>query len=227
MYSKYYQPFLSLLMAFSLFTGLQAQQTLPFEAEIRAFERADSISRPAPGQILLYGSSTLRLWTTYKQDLAGFNVVNRGFGGSQFTDAIYYFERVVTPLAPSWILLYEGDNDLGNKKSPEQVFADFKKFIQLVKTRLPNTRVAIYAVKPSNARKHLMPEQQKLNKLLRQYCRKHPQSAKFIDIYPLLLKNGMPNPALFIEDELHLNAEGYQVWTKATREFLTKHQVRS
>lgn len=226
MLSKFYHSFLLVVTVVCLLSGLQAQQSQPFEAEIRAFERADSLNRPAPGQILLYGSSTLRLWSTYQQDLAGFQVINRGFGGSQMSDAIYYFDRVVVPLAPSWILLYEGDNDLSSRKTPEQVLADFETFMQLAKAKLPNTRVAIYAVKPSNSRKHLMPEQQKLNKLLRQYCRKYPKSAKFIDIYPPLLENGMPNPALFLEDELHLNAEGYQVWTKATREFLTKHQAK-
>ena len=53
------------------------------------------------------------------------------------SDAIYYFDRVVVPLAPSWILLYEGDNDLSNgKKSPEQVFADYKAFFWMKKPTL-------------------------------------------------------------------------------------------
>ncbi len=202
---------------------LFAQNKLPFEGEIRAFERLDSLEKPAQGQILLYGSSTMRLWTTYKEDLADYKVVNRGFGGSQMSDAVYYFDRVVVPLAPSWILLYEGDNDLNSGKSPEQVFADYQIFMKLVKQKLPHTKVAIYTLRPSLAREKSMPQQRQLNDLFRKYCKKHRKKAYFIDAYNLLLTPaGRPNGDLLADDKLHLNAKGYKVWTQATRDFLKK-----
>ncbi len=207
-----------------VFAGLQAQTQQPFEADIRAFERLDSIEKPATGQILLYGSSTMRMWATYKADLAGYQVLNRGFGGSQMSDAVYYFDRVVVPLAPSWILLYEGDNDLSNgKKTPAQVMADFQQFMLLVKQKLPKTKVAIYTLRPSLARENLMPEQRQLNALFQKYCRKHRKKAYFIDAYNLLLTPaGKPNGDLLATDKLHLNAQGYAVWTRITRDFLKK-----
>lgn len=201
-----------------------AQQNRPFEAEIRAFERLDSIEKPAKGQILLYGSSTMRLWKTYKTDLSGYSVVNRGFGGSQMSDAVYYFDRVVLPLAPSWILLYEGDNDISNgKKSPDQVLEDFRQFMELVEQKLPGTRVAIFTLRPSIAREQLMPQQRKLNKMFKKYCRKHRKNAFFVDAYDLLLTSeGRPNPEYLDADTLHLNAKGYAVWAQVARDFLKK-----
>jgi lysophospholipase L1-like esterase len=195
-----------------------------FEAEIRAFERQDSIEKTAKGQILLYGSSTMRLWKTCKKDLEGYKIVNRGFGGSQMSDAVFYFNRVVLPLAPSWILLYEGDNDISNgKKSPEQVLKDFEAFMQLVEQKLPNTKVAVFSLRPSIARQHLMPQQRQVNKMLKKYCRKSRKRAYFVDLYDLLLTpDGKPNPAYLDPDKLHLNAKGYEVWAKATRDFLKK-----
>ncbi|GAB4489521.1 MAG: SGNH/GDSL hydrolase family protein [Saprospiraceae bacterium] len=195
-----------------------------FEAEIRAFERQDSIEKTAKGQILLYGSSTMRLWKTYKKDLEGRKVVNRGFGGSQMSDAVHYFDRVVLPLAPSWILLYEGDNDISNgKKSPEQVLRDFETFMQLVEQKLPNTKVAVFSLRPSVARQHLMPQQRQVNKMFKKYCRKNRKRAYFIDLYDLLLTpDGKPNPEYLDPDKLHLNAKGYEVWAKETRDFLKK-----
>jgi lysophospholipase L1-like esterase len=216
---------LFLLFFLSLFCHcLLAQNKSPFEAEIRAFERLDSIAEPAKGQILLYGSSTMRLWKTYKTDLEGYKVVNRGFGGSQMSDAVYYFDRVVLPLAPSWILLYEGDNDISNgKKTPEQVLKDFETLMRLVEGRLPNTKVAIYTLRPSVARESLMPQQRKLNKLFKKYCKKHRKRAFFIDAYDLLLTPaGKPNPEYLDADTLHLNAKGYEVWARVTRDFLKK-----
>ena len=171
----------------------------------------------------------MRLWTTYKADLAGYLVINRGFGGSQMSDAVYYFDRVVVPLAPALILLYEGDNDLSNgKKTPEQVYADFQQFMQLIKQKLPNTRVAIYSLRPSLARENLMPQQRQLNNLFQKYARKHRKKAFFIDVYNLLLTTeGKPNGELLATDKLHLNAKGYAVWTQVTRAFLkSKRPVR-
>jgi len=195
-----------------------------FESEIRTFERQDSIEKTAKGQILLYGSSTMRLWKTCKKDLEGYKIANRGFGGSQMSDAVHYFNRVVLPLAPSWILLYEGDNDISNgKKSPEQVLKDFETFMQLVEQKLPNTKVAVFSLRPSIARQHLMPQQRQVNKMLKKYCRKSRKRVYFVDVYDLLLTpDGKPNPDYLDPDKLHLNAKGYEVWAKVTRDFLKK-----
>lgn len=82
-----------------LFAGSNAAQTNPFEKEILAFEAKDAANPPIEGQILLYGSSTLRLWSTCETDFANgkYKVVNRGFGGSQTSDANMFFDRVVMP----------------------------------------------------------------------------------------------------------------------------------
>lgn len=208
----------------SFFLSAQAQRNLKFESEIRAFEHLDSIEKPATGQILLYGSSTMRLWRSYAQDLTGYRVVNRGFGGSEMSDAIYFFDRVVTPLQPSLILLYEGDNDLSNgNKTPEQVYEDFKTFMALVEEKCPDTKVAVYSLRPSVARVKTMPEQRRVNAALKKYCRKHRKKAFYIDVYQMLLtESGQPNPEYLAADMLHLNEKGYAVWTKATRDFLER-----
>ena len=219
----------SILLLFALLTllGLKAQNKLPFESEIRAFERLDSLEKPEKGQILLFGSSSMRLWKTYKTDLAGYKVVNRGFGGSEISDAVYYFERVVLPLEPSWILLYSGDNDLWNsKKSPEKVFSDYQVFMELVKQKLPKTKVAIISLRPSLARETLMPQQRELNALFKKYSKKHSKRAYFIDMYArLLTPEGRPNGDYLVEDKLHLSAKGYEVWTQLIRNFLKKQKV--
>jgi len=203
---------------------LLAQAPSSFETEIRAFERLDSIEQPAKGQILLYGSSTMRLWATFQEDLAGHPVVNRGFGGSEMSDAIYYFDRVVVPLAPTLILLYEGDNDITNgRKSPRRIFKDYKHFMKLVKRKLPGTRVAVYALRPSVARESTMPQQRKVNRFFKRYACWHCKRASFIDVYKLLLTpDGKPNPEYLVEDKLHLNAYGYELWARVTRDFLIK-----
>lgn len=213
--------YLALLLIFAFLTAHSQQR---FEQEIRLFEQMDSLLQPATGQILLYGSSTMRLWKTFAQDLEGYQVVNRGFGGSELSDAIYFFDRVVLPLKPSLILLYEGDNDITNgKKSPAQVMDDFKTFMGLVEEKLPETKVAIYSLRPSISRQQTMPVQKKLNKSFKKYCRKHRKNTFYIDVYKTLLADKRtPKAEYLVSDMLHLNERGYAVWTEATRSFLQK-----
>ena len=220
------RPFLCMKYLFLFFClctllfSANAQQR--FEPEIRRFEILDSISRPDTGQILLYGSSTMRLWKTFSQDIDGYKVVNRGFGGSEMSDAIYFFDRGVLPLKPSLILLYEGDNDLSNsKKTPDQVLRDFNSFMSLVAEKLPQTRVAVFSLRPSLAREKLMPEQRIVNEGYKKYCEAHAKKAFYIDLYQTLLtETGAPNGEYLATDLLHLNEKGYAVWAKATRDFL-------
>jgi lysophospholipase L1-like esterase len=194
-----------------------------FEEEIRAFERQDSISKPAIGQILLYGSSSFRLWDNWKEDLAGYPILNRGFGGSQLSDAIYFFDRMVIPYQPKVILLYEGDNDLAAGKSPEQVLADFKIFAQKVKERLPQTKLYFVAIKPSPKRLNLIEKQKQANQLIKTYCRQNRSSLGFIDIFtPMLKDSKVPTMEHFKADSLHLNQKGYDIWKKEIKKYLKK-----
>ena len=44
---------------------------------------------------------------------------------------------------------------------------------------------------------------------------------KFIDVFPRMLgPDGLPRPDIFSPDRLHMNAEGYKLWTEIIRPFL-------
>jgi lysophospholipase L1-like esterase len=210
-----------LLTTLSLFlTYLSYSQ--PFIAEIKAFEKQDSISMPAKGQILLVGSSTFRFWVTSKEDLVGYPTINRGFGGSQMSDMNFYFDRIVSKYEPKFILVYEGDNDLAANESPQSIFDDFKIFAEKVKTQLPNTKVGYCSIRPSIARTNIRDKQIEVNQLIENFCKKNI-GFYFVDIYKeYFLQNGDLMPDVFVSDKLHLNKQGYEIWTKATRKFLKK-----
>src|SRR5262249_28765451 len=75
---------------------------------------------------VFYGSSSVRLWTTLAEDVDP-RIVNLGFGGSTLEACLYFFDRLVTPLRPRSLLLYAGDNDLGDGRTPDAIFSDFQK----------------------------------------------------------------------------------------------------
>ena len=177
---------------------------------------------PTKGQILLAGSSTFRLWFSAKEDLEGFPIINRGFGGSQMSDLNFYFDRIVAKYDPKMILVYEGDNDLASNESPESVFEDFKIFAEKVKTQLPNTKVGFCSIRPSLARINILEKQKQSNGMIKAYCEAN-KGFYYVNIQKdFYLKNGELMPDIFVADKLHMNKKGYDIWAKATRKFLKK-----
>jgi lysophospholipase L1-like esterase len=213
------------IVIFLLFTVqflfAQAKQE-PFGSEIKKFEQTDSTTAPVQkGQIMVYGSSTVRFWKTSDTDFArlGLKVVNRGFGGSQMPDALRYFERIVVPHAPSWLFLYEGDNDLAVGKSVDSVFTDYKKFMEKVKKALPKTKLVVFSAKHSPSRMVYFERQKQLNTLLKNYV-KTVQNVYFIDTAtPMLNEKNEPDATYFLKDMLHMNESGYALWTREIQAF--------
>ncbi|WP_099544883.1 SGNH/GDSL hydrolase family protein [Maribacter sp. 4G9] len=167
--------------------------------------------------IVFYGSSSIRLWVHMKNDLAPLNVVNLGFGGSNYAWCAHYFDEVFGPLHPSKIVLYAGENDLGEGKSPEVVLADFKKLVQKIKEKDATIELAVISLKPTLARQGMIPEIQETNRLLKQYVI-HELGAQYIDVFNNMIgPNQKPMPEIYMSDGLHLNKAGYDIWSRTIR----------
>ena len=183
-----------------------------FEPDIQAFEAADRVQPPPMGGIVFIGSSSIRLWETLAADFPGAAVINRGFGGSQLSDAVHHAPRIVLPYRPRLIVLYAGDNDLASGKSPDQILRDYQAFVRLVRRRLPQARIAFISVKPSPARRALADKARRTNRLVRQYS-SGDRRLRYVDIYtPMLDASGAPRPELYQADSLHMTAAGYAIW---------------
>jgi lysophospholipase L1-like esterase len=197
-----------------------------FAQEIQAFAEWDSRNAVPADPVLFVGSSSIRLWRTY-ESFPDLPVINRGFGGSHVSDVIHFADRVVFPYNPSLIVFYAGDNDVAAGKSAQRVFADCRRFIGLVHARRPATRLVFLGIKPSRSRWSLWPEAQKANQLLADFCQ-GDNRLFFTDLgTPLLGPDGTPADDLFRKDQLHLNARGYAIWSKALAPVLQKIFVSS
>jgi lysophospholipase L1-like esterase len=192
-----------------------------WEGDIRRFEEADRLRPPPRGAVLFVGSSSIRFWESAERDFPGVPIVRRGFGGSEMGDVLHYADRVVLPYAPRTIVLYAGDNDLGAGRTPEQVFDDYRRFVELVRARLPETRVAFIAVKPSLARWSLVDSIRRTNALVKEYAAHDPRRLVYVDVFtPMLDASGRPRRELFREDGLHMTAPGYALWTELLTPYL-------
>jgi lysophospholipase L1-like esterase len=191
-----------------------------WEKAIFAFEESDKKSPPPTNAILFIGASGIARWKSLTEDFADKTVINRGFGGSQLEDAVYYADRIVIPYKPKMIVLQSGGNDINAGKSPEQVAKDFEAFVAKVRAALPDVRIAYLGQSPSTSRWAQAEKQKQMNKLITDIIAKG-QNMVFIDIWKEFLgSDGKPNDALFVEDKLHHNAEGYKIRTRIVKPFL-------
>ena len=191
-----------------------------FEEAIKAYEAADKTNPPPEGGILFTGASSIRLWKTLAEDFPEHKVINRGFGGSQLSDNIHYADRIVIPYKPKLIVIQAGGNDINAGKTPETVVADFKTYVEKVRAKLPEVRIAYMSINPSPARWSQLEQQRKANKLVKEYIASG-KNLDYIDIWDSVLgSDGQPREELFIADKLHPSAEGYKIRTALVRPHL-------
>ncbi|AQG82581.1 SGNH/GDSL hydrolase family protein [Spirosoma montaniterrae] len=165
-----------------------------------------------PGSIVFYGSSTIRLWETLEQDFSQLHLLNLGFGGSTLAACAWHFERLVVPAQPRAVILYAGDNDLGENRQPEEVYLFFCALAEKMQRYLPGVPVWFISIKPSPARWSIIEHIQKANTLIASEIARLP-NAEFLDLSAMMLTGqGQPRTELYQPDGLHLNANGYALW---------------
>ena len=183
-----------------------------WESDIRRFEAADQQNPPPQNAILFIGSSGFTMWTTLAKDFPEHKVINRGFGGSQIADSVYFADRILFPCNPRLIVFRAGTNDLASGKTPEQVAADFKAFVTMVHQRLPKTRIVFMTLNPTIARWGNFAKETKTNDLIKASFA-NDKLVEFVDtVAPMLGADGKPRPELYGPDKLHNSRKGYELW---------------
>ncbi|MET0581573.1 MAG: SGNH/GDSL hydrolase family protein [Pseudoxanthomonas sp.] len=190
-----------------------------WEQDMQRFAALDAASPPPRNGVLFIGSSSIRLWETLESDFPGVPVINRGFGGSELRDSTYYADRIVVPYAPRQIVMYAGENDLQAGRTPRQVAEDLRAFVQRVRRDLPQVRIAYISNKPSPSRAALQDAQRSANALVKAEAAK--LHVDYIDVFtPMLDADGQARAELFVEDRLHMNRAGYELWRQKVAPYL-------
>ena len=189
------------------------------EYEILVEELEDNLKGKTieTGKTVFYGSSSFRLWETVNKDLEDDQIINLAFGGSTMEACQHYFERIVVPFAPSKMVIYAGDNDIGTGRSPEDILNSFVTLYNKIRNSLGNIPITYVSIKHSPDRWSLTDKINETNKKVKDFIQSDPQ-CKYIDIFePMLDDNKVVKKDLFIEDGLHMNAAGYSIWSEVMR----------
>ena len=219
----------------TLATAQSTQQTVPppidplrYEEAILAFESNDRVNPPPEGAIVITGSSSIRRWhNSIVKDLAPLTIIPRGFGGSTMKDVLHFIDRLAIKHKPRAVVVYEGDNDTGRYLVPPATIVDqFSKIVDKIHNALPETRIYVLSVKPSVLRRPFWDKARETNELLKKLVADN-DLLTYIDVAtPLLDTNGEVMTDIFVDDNLHLNEKGTQIWAATIRTALMKGEAQ-
>lgn len=195
-----------------------------WEGDILKFEQLDKIEKDPQNAILFAGSSSIRLWSTIKEDVAPYPVIQRGFGGSKFSDLAVYIKRIVYPHQFRALVIFEANDITGGNadKSPEEVVKLFRNIVKTVRKKYSDQPIFVIGITPTKSRWAAWPKVSQLNQMLKESCNKLHNTYYIETSSAYLNIDGEPRTELFIKDMLHMNREGYTIWGDLVKKELDK-----
>jgi len=164
--------------------------------------------------ILMAGSSIFELWTTAAELAPGFQVCNRAVGGTHTSYWTEHIREVLAADSPVAVLFYCGSNDLNFDVPPAMILENVRQVRAAVRETLPAAGFAYFGIikAPQKAGKWELID--RLNADVRAGL---PEGDLYVDTNRVFFREGKPVVSCFLEDGLHLTAEGYQALTSFAR----------
>lgn len=212
------------LVIFLFFVGAgqqaQAQEALRFQKEIDEITEKYS-NVPKDGELIVFtGSSSIKMWRGLADYFQEHRVINAGFGGSHTSDLLHYVDELIIDYKPQKVFIYEGDNDISSGKSIAQILITMHDLVNTIKKALPDIEILLISAKPSISRWHLKDQYFHLNRHLEEYSQ-ITDDVEYVDIWNIMLdENGNPKGHIFLEDKLHMNKAGYDLWAEVIGKYM-------
>src|SRR5690554_5400513 len=122
-FMKKFKTIFTILLLFAICFA-NAQDPNRFKSQIEELVQKEHQFEPGKKLVLFTGSSSVRMWKDVAEYFPEFNVINNGFGGSHFSDLIYYYDELISKYEPDYLFIYEGDNDIASDKKPGKILKE-------------------------------------------------------------------------------------------------------
>ena len=196
-----------------------------WENDIVQLEALNQTEEHPPESILFVGSSSIRIWDTIADDMAPYHPIKRGFGGSKFSDLAVYADRLIKPHKFRGVVVFVANDIKGvsEDKTAEEVANLFLYFCNKVTSHNPRVPIFYVGITPTESRWDVWNKQKAANSAIRKVCAER-KNTYYVGTESLFLNSqGKPKPELFIDDKLHLNKAGYNLWSAAIKSHLDAH----
>ena len=202
-----------------------SQSNRQFEEEVSLLESLDFKEKAGEKDVLFIGSSSIRLWDNIQVDMYPYSSIKRGYGGAHFYDLIHFSERLVKNHSPKAILIFiandiTGLNDSTNlvgDLSPNEVKKLFRYNYKLIRSIHKHIPIFLIETTPTPKRWKVWNKILEANKKLERFCKQVPNLYFISTRDKFIGDDGLPIQSLFLNDELHLNVDGYKLWSSVIK----------
>jgi len=183
--------------------------------DIETLEQRDIVQRDPEEAILFIGSSSIRRWDTIELDMAPYRVVQRGYGGAKYSDLAVFAKRLIDPHEYNALVVFVANDVQGKAEdhSPEQVEECARYIAGVSRKHRPQAPVFFIEITPTRKRFPAWPFIRKVNTRLQKLSLLTPATYFIPTADHFLDPSGNPRDELFVDDQLHLNSDGYKKWS--------------
>jgi lysophospholipase L1-like esterase len=210
-------------------TTLHHHQSLSYKGWVALLsQEAAALAANPPQNLSVLAGDSISLW--FPVDLLPPHQVwlNQGISG-ETTEGLLRRINVFAQLEPQNIFVMIGINDLLRGTSPEQVFQAHKQLIDQLKIHHPHSRIILQSILPHGGEESTWEGRDRLLKLPNLEIQRLNERLKalatntqtnYLDLWNLFAdEQGKLRPYL-TTDGLHLNSNGYIVWSAALQMFI-------
>jgi beta-glucosidase len=173
--------------------------------------------------LLFLGDSITQIWEragaeVWKQHYSSLNAANFGIGGDRTQNVIWRIENgELDGISPKVVVLLIGTNNVPTAHDAQQITAGISKIVQMIRTKLPETKVLLMALYPRSGEANM----EKINQINSALARlEDTKMIRFLNINSKLVDaDGNVNREL-LPDGLHLNEAGYKIWAESMKPLL-------
>lgn len=166
------------------------------------------------------GSSTLHKWTTMSEDMAPWITQNRGVNGASVEDVAARLQAETVVSHPGTVIVYIGENDIARGSSGEETALKVSGMVKSLRSENQHAHIIVLGMKPSPTRWVTRSEQLRFNGRIAELL-KPQRNTVFVDFGNRFLVDGLPGP-YYDEQGIHLNADGYRIWARETRQVVER-----
>lgn len=190
-----------------------------WEKEIGRLEALNETEQYPADAVLFLGSSSIRRWNEIAVDMSPYRPIQRGYGGSKYSNVAVFAKRLIHPHSYRALVIFVGNDVSGRPEdhTPDQVEQFVRHIIAVSRAHQSDAPVLLIEVTPTARRWEAWPKIREVNARLREIALSTPRTYFIATAEHYLDPNGQPRTELFVEDELHLNREGYRLWSSLIR----------
>lgn len=196
--------------------GVRAEASNVVFSDFAVSDKTDIVT----ADTLIFGHSYTELWTTYKADFFDVdNILNIGIGGTVATDWLNLTDEVAA-YNPSKLVYMIGINDMYGTNTGENIFATVAETLNRLHELLPSAKIVLINCNkvPLESKKAFYSQIDVLNAKYAEFATENSAWCTLVD-FASVVEDGEGNidTSLFVPDNLHLNANGYEKLTRLVR----------